>query len=175
MPTNDEVSRAEQDLVSVLLDAHARGRAILADALRLLSDGSDDAVTARVATAVQRFVTLTNPRHELEEEQLVFPALRAYGPKDEVEAALRYVVDEHISFDELREKLALRWGHVADAPACLGPLRDQLSMMTKLLARVLGRHAEHEELVIFPLVRKYVPMSVQIKTLAVMSQRQVVP
>jgi hemerythrin-like domain-containing protein len=172
MATNDDVKHAEPDLVSVLLDEHARARAVLAEALRLLSEGAEDDVTRRIATAVERFVTFTSPAHELDEEQNVFPALRAYGPKDEVNAALTELVDEHISFDELREKLALRWGHVADAPACLNVLQPELSTMTKRFARVLSQQAEHEELVIFPLVRKYVPLAVQVKTLAAMLRRE---
>lgn len=170
--TTAQVTRTEQDLVSVLLDAHACGRRILDAARRVLEEGATDDLVTRVATMVHSFVTLANPLHELDEEQRVFPALRAYGPKDEVDAALTYVVDEHIAFDDLRDRLAMRWAHVAETPACLGPLREDLLQMTEQLIHSLGRHAEHEELVIFPLVRKYVPVEVQAKILAVISNRE---
>jgi hypothetical protein len=53
---------------------------------------------------------------------------RAYEQKDEIDAALDYV----------------------DAPASLGPLRAELFRLMDKFERALRRHAEHEELVIYP-------------------------
>ena len=172
MTTKAQVRPTEQDLVSVLVEAHACGRRILDAAQRVLEEDTADDLVMRVATAVHRFVTIADPLHELDEEQLVFPALRAHGPKDEVDAALKYVVDEHIAFDGLRDRLAVRWAEVANSRACLGPLREDLLKMTEQLIESLGRHTAREEHVIFPLVRKYVPVEVQAKMLAVISNRE---
>jgi hemerythrin-like domain-containing protein len=160
------------DVVAALLDAHARGREILQTGLNLLREGGDEETVARVAAALFHFVTFVSPLHEFNEEELVFPALRAYGPNDVVTAALTYVVGDHIDFDALREKLALRWGHVVEAPAELSPLRVDLLTLTEQFAHALDRHAEHEELVIFPLVRRHVPPETQAKMLVVMAQRE---
>jgi hypothetical protein len=116
-------------------------------------------------------LTFTQPLHELDEEQRLLPALRAYGPSAEVAAALDYVVDEHIEFDALRDALALRWAHVADDPAALAPLRRDLAEMTQRLAHAVDRHAEHEELVVFPLVRRHVPPEVLARIASVMLRR----
>ena len=172
MTTTAQVTRTERDVVSVLVEAHAYGRRILDAAVCILKEGTADDVVMRAATTVHRFLTIANPLHELDEEQMVFPALRAHGPKDKVDAALKYVVDEHIAFDDLRDKLAERWARVADTRACPGPLREDLLKMTEKLVQSLGRHTEHEELFIFPLVRKYVPVEVQAKMLAVISSRE---
>lgn len=98
--------------------------------------------------------------------------MRAHGPKSEVDAALAYIVEEHMAHEGLREKLRLRWQHVADAPAAMAPLREELLSMTEQFAHVLNRHAQHEELVIFPLVRKHVPSDVRAAMVAVLSSRE---
>jgi iron-sulfur cluster repair protein YtfE (RIC family) len=166
--TTETEPAARRDAVTLLLDDHVFARRLLADAVRVAREGAEDAKVARIGRAVHRFVTFTHPQHELDEEQRVFPALRAYGPKAEVDAALDDVVEEHIELDALRDRLALRWAHVADAPASLGPLRAELQELTEKLARAIGRHAEHEELVVYPLVRKYVPPAVLLRIARVM-------
>jgi hemerythrin-like domain-containing protein len=145
------------DAVSVLLDDHAYGRWVLAEAARVLKTGGSDDDVAQVAASLHRFLTFTQPRHELDEEQRVFPALRAYGPKDEVDAALDAAFEAHTAFDALREKLARRWARVEAAPASLRALRGELLPLTEEFERALRRHADHEELVIYPLVRRLVP------------------
>lgn len=171
MSTTVDSERTPQDLVGALLDAHDRGRQILDSALRMLNADTDDDVAARVAATVHRFLTLTNMQHELDEEQLVFPALRASGPHDEVDAELTQVVDTHVVIDERRDELAARWERVARGPACLRSERAELLAATERLASGLERHQQHEERAIFPLVRKYVPAQTQAKILAVMSRR----
>ncbi len=178
MTTTANDQRIEQDLVAVLLDAHARGREILDTALQMLrSADAEDDVAARIAANVHRFLTFTNLQHEMDEEQLVFPALRANalrasGPHDEVDAALTQVIDTHVLFDARRDELAARWERVARAPACLRGERAELLAATGKLASALARHQRHEELAIFPLVQKYVPAETQAKILAVMSRRE---
>jgi hemerythrin-like domain-containing protein len=169
-----EVDRVieEDDVVSVLLDAHACGRRILAASLRTLADENGEPFVVQFAGAIHRFVTFTSPLHELDEEQIVLPALRAYGPREEVETALSGVVEEHVAFDALRENLARHWERLREAPSGLGPLREDLLRITEQFVRMHDRHAEHEELVIFPLVRRYVPREKQEQMLAVMMTRR---
>ena len=64
---------------------------------------------------------------------------------------------------------------MAHGPACLGLLRPELLAMTDRFAGALHRHQEHEELVVFPLVRKHVPGEIQTRILAVMSRREAGP
>jgi hemerythrin-like domain-containing protein len=162
----------EGDVVAVLLDAHACGRRILAASLRTLVDENGEAFVVQVAGAIHRFVTFTSPLHELDEEQIVLPALRAYGPREEVELALEALVEEHVAFDALREGLARHWERLREAPSGLGALREDLLRITEQFARMHDRHAEHEERVIFPLVRRYVPREKQEQMLAVMMTRR---
>ena len=166
------VSPTEEDVVSLLLKTHDAGRSVLRAALRVLREGGEDEVIRYVAAAAVRFLTLVSLRHELDEEQIVIPALRAHGPRSEVEAALAYIFDDHMVHEGLREKLRLRWQHVADAAAALGPLREELLSMTEEFAHVLERHARHEELAVFPLVRKYVSPGVRAAMMAVLASRE---
>jgi iron-sulfur cluster repair protein YtfE (RIC family) len=162
--------RTQPDLVAALLDAHDRGRAILDSALRMLrAHGEDD---ARIAATVHRFLTFGSLQHELDEEQLVFPALRASGPQDEVEAALAHLVHDHVAFDARRDALAARWERVAQGAACPPGERSELLAATEKLASGLERHRQREELAIFPLVRTYIPAQTQAQILAVMSRRE---
>jgi|CXWL01.1.fsa_nt_gi hemerythrin-like domain-containing protein len=164
---------ADADVVAVLLETHACGRRIVDAALRILEDGAADERVVPVAGTMHRFLAFTSPLHELDEEQTVFPALRACAPEREaVETALRHVIDEHMGFDELRETLARHWDEVERFPTRLEPLREDLLRMTEQFARMLERHAEREERLLFPLVRKYVPGDVQAQMLAVMRSRR---
>lgn len=167
-----EDMRTEPDLVDVLLAAHADSREIFASAVRMLEMEMDVDVAAHVATKVHRFLTFTNPQHELDEEQMIFPALRVAGPAEEVEPALANMVEAHVVFDARREELACLWERVARDPACLHDGRAKLLAMTEKLARALDRHRRHEDEEIFPLIRKYVPAETQARILAVLSRRE---
>jgi iron-sulfur cluster repair protein YtfE (RIC family) len=173
MTTATSEERTQHELGAVLLDAHSRGRAILESAVRRLREGASDDAAAGVAAPIHRFVTFINPLHELDEERMVVPALRAHGPKEEVDAALAHVVDEHVAFDALRDKLGVLWKRVMDAPASVHSQREELLVLTEDFARAHDRHMAHEEHVIFPLVQKYVPSDVQARILAVLSRRDV--
>jgi iron-sulfur cluster repair protein YtfE (RIC family) len=166
------VSPTEEDVASLLLKTHDAGRSVLSAALRILREGGEDEVIRYVAATVVRFMSLVSLRHELDEEQIVIPALRAHGPRSEVEAALAYIFDDHLVHEGLREQLRLRWQRVADAAAELGPVREELLSMTEQFAHVLERHARHEELVVFPLVRKYVSLGVRAAMMAVLASRE---
>lgn len=162
----------QADLVDVLLDAHERSREILASAVRMLEMEMNDDVAAHIAAMVHRFLTFTNPQHELDEEQMIFPALRVAGPPDEVTPALADMVEAHVVFDARREEVARLWERVAREPSCLRHDRARLLAMTEKLARALERHRRHENLAILPLIRKYVPAETQARILAVLSRRE---
>jgi iron-sulfur cluster repair protein YtfE (RIC family) len=172
MTASADDQRTEQDLVGVLLDVHARGREILASAMHVLEAETGGEVAARVAATVHRFLTFTNPQHELDEEQMIFPALRAAGRPEEVAPALAHMVEAHVVFDARREELARRWDRVARDPACLRDERSELLAMTEKLGSALEQHRQHEDLVIFPLIRKLVPAETQARILAVLSRRE---
>jgi len=172
--TND--TEAEQDLVAVLLDAHVRARAVLESGLRMLeSETTDQLIVIDVAATVHRFLTFTNPQHELDEEQMIFPALRAAGHPEEVEPALAHIVEAHMVFDTRRDELAKRWERVTQEPGCLRKERDDLFTATEKLAHALDLHRRHEDADIFPLIRKYVPAETQARILAVLSRREARP
>jgi iron-sulfur cluster repair protein YtfE (RIC family) len=172
MTATADDQRREEDLVGVLLDAHARGHGILESAVHMLETEVDDEVAAHVAATVHRFLTFTNPQHELDEEQMIFPALRAAGRQEEVAPALAHLVEAHMVFDARRDELAGRWERVARNPGCLRDDRSELLAMTEKLARALEQHRQHEDLVVFPLIRKYVPVATQARILAVLSRRE---
>lgn len=174
-PASATVTRKEPDLVDVLLDAHVRGRVLLESALRMLESNADELVVVDVASTVHRYLTLTNPQHELDEEQMIFPALRAAGHPEEVEPALAHMVEAHMVFDARRDDLARRWEHVVKEPSCLRTERDDLFSATERLAHALERHRQHEDVDIFPLIRKYVPAETQARILAVLSRREARP
>jgi len=173
MDATPDSERAEPDLVGALLAAHARAKRVLDSAVRMLvkAETAGDAA-ADVAASVHRFLTFVNPQHELDEEQMIFPALRAAGPAEEVNLALAHMVEAHVVFDVQREALAVRWERVARDPGCLSVERAELLAMTEKLARALHRHREHEDVAIFPLIRKYVPVETQARILAVLSRRE---
>jgi hemerythrin-like domain-containing protein len=165
----------ERDLVDVLLDAHVRGRLLLESALRMLESETDELIVIDVASAVHRFLTFTNPQHELDEEQMIFPALRAAGHPADVEPALAHMVEAHMVFDARRDELARRWEQVVKDPGCLRKERDDLFSATERLAHALEHHRHHEDVDIFPLIRKYVPAETQARIVAVLSRRDARP
>jgi hemerythrin-like domain-containing protein len=168
--------RAEQDLVAALLGAHARARELFDTAVHVLeAPETDDEIAADIAATMHRFLTFTNPQHELDEEQMIFAALRAAGRQEEVAPALEHMVEAHQIFDVEREQLATRWQEVARDPACLRDERPTLLGMTETLADALAQHRQHEERRIFPLIRKYVPPETQSRILAVLSRREARP
>lgn len=165
--------RAEPDLVGALLAAHAHARCVLESAVHMLeATETEDDVAAQGAATVQRFLTFTNPQHELDEEQMIFPALRAAGPEELVGPVLANMVEAHVVFDARRQELAVRWERVTRNPACLREERAELLAMTQKLAAALDRHRQHEDLAIFPLIRRYVPAETQARILAVLSRRE---
>jgi hemerythrin-like domain-containing protein len=176
MTTTGEQPRAERDLVEVLLDAHVRGHALLASALGMLQSDTDELIAADIAASVHRFLTFTNPQHELDEEQMIFPALRAAGC-NEVRPALAQLVEAHMVFDARREELAKKWERVTREPACLHDEHERAELFeaTQRLAEALERHRQHEDLEILPLIRKYVAAETQARILAVLSRREARP
>lgn len=168
--------RAEQDLVAALLGAHARARELLEAAVHVLEEPeTDEEIAADIASTMHRFLTFTNPQHELDEEQMIFPALRATGRQEEVAPALEHMVEAHEIFDTQREHLATRWEEVARNRACLRDERAALLAMTETLAHALDQHRQHEDRAIFPLIRKYLPPETQSRILAVLSRREARP
>lgn len=163
------------DVVSLLLEDHARTRALMRRAYLLTRERGPAPGVSDLADQMQRFFRYWNPLHEVDEEQSVAPAVAAYTPAGVGRDVLARVVTEHEGLDALRERVSVHWAALADDARAMPEIRDDLRRATKDLVRTMSRHTAWEERAFFPLVRRYVPPSVQRALLAVMRGRRALP
>jgi iron-sulfur cluster repair protein YtfE (RIC family) len=167
-----ERGSADGDVVAFLLECHANGRNRVGDALRLLRDGGGVELVRRTAAATHEYLTIANPLHELDEEQLVAPALRTYAPAQEADALVAPLVRDHVRFDRMREELAARWAIVADDPTRFDAVRAELESAMRKFAAAIEAHVAIEEQTLFPRLRAIVPKPAQRQMLDVMRARR---
>ncbi|MFO0675317.1 MAG: hemerythrin domain-containing protein [Polyangiaceae bacterium] len=165
----------DDDPTAFLLAVHAEGRALLTRSMQVLRGGTDDVeAIAAFASEMHRFLTFSQPLHELDEECLVLPAILAHAPRAVLDELRRFFVDDHVRLEEARASLAATWSELIAAPSSLPSLREPLRRQSEALVRLLGPHARREERHIFPLIGRYVPLDVQRQMVAVMRSHRTV-
>jgi hypothetical protein len=168
-----EFSRtSDSPLVERLREEHMRTRLVLRRAHSLIRYGAPNATVAAVARGMHAFLSYFSPLHELDEEQSVAPALRAYADSELTQNLVDRMTRDHVVLDARRARAAAAWEQVAREPSLLGRIRVDVRHDTRELARLLARHMAWEEREIFPRVRLLVPRDLQRVILDVMKGRR---
>ena len=147
----------EQDAVDLLLACHSRIRNFTAIAHRLAeAKGAAPAEIANAAEAVHRYYTVALPLHEADENETVYPRLRAaMTAAGAPPAAVEAMVEQHGPIDALVAELVPLWDRLKSAPesltACAQPMADKCARLQALW----DEHLSLEEENVFPAIRRY--------------------
>ncbi|HET9783881.1 MAG TPA: hemerythrin domain-containing protein [Terriglobales bacterium] len=142
------------DAVDLLLGCHQRIRHFTAMALRLAAADAPRDQIGTAAGAVHRYYSVALPLHEADENQSVYPRLRAAlaasGSRLEADAN-QAMLDQHVEIDKLVDILLPQWAGLAEhpetAPATAATV-EKLNVAWK-------EHLELEERVVFPALRAH--------------------
>jgi hypothetical protein len=160
------------DVASVLLEDHARTRNLLHRAeFFTRSSASSEAIVA-IAQRVSLYFRYWHPLHELDEEQLVVPALLAHAPDVATRQVGERMIESHQNLDRDRNHSVRVWETLSCAPYDIEALREELRAATRALTRHVNEHSAWEEREFFPRVRRYVPREVHERLLRVMRLRR---
>ena len=153
----------ERDALELLLGCHSRIRHFTDMALRLanFADVSAPADIVSAATAVHRYFTVALPLHEADENESLYPRMRAIlAHGDELASALDSMVAQHRDIDAVVARLVPLWEQVRRDPAAVGQLKSELLALALRLNQLWATHLQLEEEVILPLVRRRLPPAV---------------
>jgi iron-sulfur cluster repair protein YtfE (RIC family) len=139
------------DVVEVLLQAHAFARSMLALADRLTT-AQADASTAGMAHRVAAYFRYHLEVHFADEAATLAPRLAGRHPVlDQAITAMRL---EHLQLHALVSRVAFLSGLVAKDPQRLLSVRFELAASVEHLRRTLEAHQAREESILFPAVRR---------------------
>jgi hemerythrin-like domain-containing protein len=148
-------SEGPADPIDMLLDCHKRIRDFTALAVRL--GERPDAPDEQLIDAANRllsYFTLALPLHSTDEDESLFPRLRAAASADRnVLDALGMLSAQHEALHSVVGELTPAWKQVAQAPSSL---RDHVNVVvpaTTHMEELWKVHLRIEEEVIFPRVR----------------------
>jgi hemerythrin-like domain-containing protein len=152
----------ERDALELLLGCHSRIRHFTDMALRLAQNADqappDD--LARAAAAVHRYFTVALPLHEADENESLYPRMRAaLADGDELTSALDAMVAQHRDIDAVIAGLVPVWERVREEPSAAPPLQSHLLAGAERLDQLWATHLKLEEEFIIPLVRRRLPIS----------------
>lgn len=139
------------DAIDLLLSCHQRIRHFTALAARLSQTAAPLEQVADAARAVHHYYCQALPLHEADENESVYPRLRAAAPPAELAEANQAMVDQHVTIDRLIEDLLPRWRAVAERP-------EEAPATATLVARLQAAWDEHldlEERLVFPALRTW--------------------
>jgi len=138
--------------LGLLTDCHRR----IESALRVLQDAAKGPASPERASGVRRaleFLRVSAPKHTADEEESLFPRLRALGePLVELDA----LEAEHEQADALHEELD-QLGEAWLAGSASPRLRECLAELAELYAR----HIAVEETIVFPLAKQRLALAEQ--------------
>ena len=143
------VQGSQQDAVALLLGCHQRIRHFTRMAVELSRGAAPAEQVGAAARSVQRYYTQALPLHEADENDSVYPRLRAAAPPAELAAANQAMVDQHRGLNALIADLVPQWEAIALDPAqapASGPGAQALQV-------AWHEHLGLEERVIFPSLR----------------------
>jgi hemerythrin-like domain-containing protein len=151
------------DLVGDLLACHARIRAFVALAERLVEAPATTPATelSETASRVHRYFTVALPLHALDEDLSIRPRLEAAVPPLSVLRCLEQMSGEHGPLEDVIREVAALWKDVAEDPERLAVHRRPLALAAAELDALFRRHLEPEERIIFPAVRERLSPAIQ--------------
>lgn len=139
------------DAVDLLLGCHTRIRHFTAVAVKLSRPDAPRAEVAHAAQAVYRYYSVALPLHEADENQSVYPRLRAALPPGALAEANQAMVDQHKDIDAIIAALLPRWQELPTRP----DLAPASGTDAERLQEAWRTHLELEEQVIFPALRAH--------------------
>ncbi len=157
MITDIKISSApavERDAVDMLLACHQRIRNFTGIAVRLAdAAGAVLPEIANAAEAVHRYYSIALPLHEADENDSVYPRLRANLSDSSERESLQAMVDQHGPIDEVVARLVPRWAEVKQHPEKLPSQAAELRADAARLQQLWREHLALEEEIVFPLIR----------------------
>ncbi len=123
------------------------------------------------AAGVYRYLSVSLPLHEADEEDTLRPRLDA-AADDRVRHALIAMHDQHQAIDELIERLLPLLLLVERNPAAIHEAGGEMCSITKALQEIFDAHLKLEEEAIFPVIRELLPASERAAMLTEMQQRR---
>jgi hemerythrin-like domain-containing protein len=155
LKTATGVPQPEQDAVDMLLACHDRIRNFTGIAVRLAdADGAGAAAIANAAEAVHRYYAVALPLHEADENDSVYPRLRARLTDAAERASVQSMVDQHGPIDEVIARLLPVWDELKSNPERLATHAASMRVDAERLQSLWTEHLALEEKIVFPLIRK---------------------
>ncbi|MGC4119434.1 MAG: hemerythrin domain-containing protein [Myxococcales bacterium] len=136
--------------IDLLLEDHRRIREAIGAALRLAGGEGGVAATQAGARRVLEFFDAAWRRHELDEGDVLAPALAAQGLSAQTRQELRLALQFHRHLTEQVQRLAPLWAALAKDGASLATLGPRLDRRTRSLAATFNEHFLVEESLVFP-------------------------
>ena len=143
----------QSDPIDLLLSCHTRIRHFTAIAVKLTQPGAPAGEVRSAAGAVYRYYSQALPLHEADENESVYPRLKAAlagaGDEDPLAAANQAMVDQHRTIDRTVASLLPKWqAAAADASAVSATAAEAGE-----LEDAWRDHLALEERLIFPALR----------------------
>jgi len=146
-----------EDAIQLLTACHVRIRHFSAAAVKLAHAQAAPADDIRMSAAgVYRYLSVSLPLHEADEEDTVRPRLDAVAD-DHVRHALIAMHDQHQAIDELVERLLPLLLMVERNPDTIHDAGTEMCSITKALQEIFEAHLKLEEDAIFPAIELLLP------------------
>jgi iron-sulfur cluster repair protein YtfE (RIC family) len=161
-----------EDAIQLLSACHVRIRHFSAAAVKLAHAQAASAEDIRMSAAgVYRYLSVSLPLHEADEEDTVRPRLDAVAD-DRVRHALLAMHDQHQAIDELVERLLPLVLMVEHNPGAIHDTGTEMCSITKALQEIFDAHLKLEEDVIFPAIQSLLSESERQVMLTEMQKRR---
>lgn len=142
------------DAIDLLLGCHSRIRHFTTMARRLAAPDAAREQIPAAAKAVYRYYKIALPLHEADENQSVYPRLRAAAPPGALADANQAMVDQHVGIDRIVADLLPQWEGLAQHPEAAPATAD----LARQLDEAWQEHLELEERLIFPALRTHLSL-----------------
>lgn len=142
--------------IGLLMDCHRRIEAFLGMLLRVLEEYEGRPLPAshrEAAVSALRYFAEAAPRHTEDEEESLFPAMRASGDErvHETLAQIAQLEREHDAAEEAHADVARLMQHWMDHDALDAASLERLRKRLTELRQTYQRHIAEEDAVVFPL------------------------
>ncbi len=165
-------NRPPEDAFQLLVACHLRIRHFAAAAAKLAHAQGASAEDIRMSAAgVHRYLSVSLPLHEADEEDTLRPRLEAVAD-DRMRHALVAMHDQHQAIDELVERLLPLLMLLQRNPDAMHDTGSEMCSITKALQEIFDAHLKLEEEVVFPAILKALPEHERAAMLKEMQQRR---
>ncbi len=146
----------EEDALTMLVGCHQRIRHFTQVALRIARmPDAPPAELAEAAEAVLRYYSAALPLHEADENETLYPRLRASAADATALAANDAMLQQHAELDDVLAALLPLWQEVKRNPATIGGLAPRLLQQTLQLEQLWQVHLNLEEEIVFPAMQQH--------------------